>query len=297
MSKSLCFSLIIPTYNAAGSLARALESIRQQSHRPSEVIVVDGASKDGTAELARRHDDVVTRVISEPDRGQAHAINKGFALATGDCLGWLCADDELLPQAIEHAANHFFADPTLDIFSGACQRLYEDGSIQIVTPPKNAFAIIGAQYRIEQPSTFWRRRVQRDLLLDESFHFAFDWDFFAKITRHAQNTLVVRDVMSKYHFSPHNKTSTGGRRLVQEMYRVVKLHGPLEGHLARIFDFLYRRFDLAGCYDTPTAAPARIQARFNRVLAGLERRYGRELIHLYNWNFASKQERKMIWYK
>ncbi len=290
-------SVIIPSFNAAATLARTLESIRRQTHRAIEVILVDGLSSDATVAIAQDYRDVVTTIVSEKDRGQAHALNKGFLLARGEILCWLCADDEFMPETLRHVVDHFAAAPEIDVITGACARLFPDGSTQIVVPPPNAAALIGVQYRIEQPSTFWRTRVMRDgLQLDEGFHYAFDWDFFARIIR-PHCTLVLPDVMSKYHFSATNKTSTGGRKLVLELREVIRRHGPCEGRLAKVFFLLYRHFDLAGCYDTPPSCSAETGRRFLRVLACLERKYPRELLHHYNWNFASKQERRLVWYK
>jgi glycosyltransferase involved in cell wall biosynthesis len=291
-------SIIIPTFNAAATLARTLESLRRQSYRSTEVILVDGLSSDSTVTIARNYRDVVTTIISEQDRGQAHALNKGFLNARGDILCWLCADDEFLPDTLQHVVNHFSASPEVDIVTGACARVFPDGSTHIIVPPPNVAELIGVQYRIEQPSTFWRSRAMHgSLRLDESFHYAFDWDFFARLIRPPNQTLVLPDVMSKYHFSATNKTSTGRRPLVLELREVIRRHGPLDGRLADIFFFLYRRFDLAGCYDSPPSCTVEAGRRFKRVMARLERKYPKELLHLYNWNFASKQERQLVWYK
>lgn len=296
--KAPLVSVIIPTFNAAATLARTLESLRQQTYKSIEVLLVDGLSTDATVAIARDHKDVITTIISEKDRGQAHAINKGLQIARGEILCWLCADDEFLPTTIDHAVNHFAARPEVDVITGACARLFPDGSTQIVVPPSNAAELIGIQYRIEQPSTFWRARVMGSHpQLDESFHYAFDWDFFARIILPPHQTLVLPDVMSKYHFSATNKTSTGGRQLVTELREVVRRHGPLNGRLADVYFFLYRCFDLAGCYDRPPTCSVATGRRFARVMARLERKYPREFLHYYNWNFASKQERRLVWYK
>jgi len=290
-------SIIIPTYNAAGTLARTLESVRRQSYRPIEVIFVDGASLDQTLAITSEYRDIISTLISEKDRGQAHAINKGFEIARGDILCWLCADDEFLPDTVQHAVNHFNAAPEIDVITGACVRVYPDGTRQIVVPPPNVVELIGYQYRLEQPSTFWRRRVMRDLpAIDESFHYAFDWDFFARILRPPTKTLVLSEVMSVYHFSATNKTSTGGRKLVLELREVIRRHGPMNGRLADVFYFLYRCFDLAGCYDHPPTCTPETRRRFERVMARLERKYPREFLHRYNWNFASRQERHLVWW-
>jgi len=290
-------SIIIPTFNAASTVARTLESVRRQSYRPLEVIVMDGGSQDRTVAITNEYRDIVSTLISEKDRGQAHAINKGFQIARGDILCWLCADDEFLPDTVQHAVNHFNASPDIDVITGACSRVYPDGTTQIVVPPPDVVELIGIQYRLEQPSTFWRQHVTKNQpALDESFHYAFDWDFFARITRPPHRTLVLSEVMSVYHFSATNKTSTGGRKLVLELREVIRRHGPLEGRLAEVFYFLYRRFDLAGCYDHPPSCTAETRRRFERVLARLERKYPREFLQRYNWNFASRQERSLIWW-
>ncbi len=291
-------SIIIPTYNAAATLARTLDSVRHQTYKHIEVLLIDGLSTDATVAIAHDYADIVTKIVSEKDRGQAHAINKGLQIARGDILCWLCADDELLPDALQHAVNHFNAASDIDVITGACARVFPDGTTAIIVPPANVVELIGVQYRLEQPSTFWRRRVMGNRpALDENFHYAFDWDFFARIMRPPFQTLVLSDVMSVYHFSATNKTSTGGRKLVLELREVIRRHGPLNGRLAEVFYFLYRRFDLGGCYDHPPACTPALGRQFERVMACLERKYPRELLYLYNWNFASKQERHLVWYK
>src|SRR4051812_18150538 len=90
-------SIITPAYQAAGTLPATLESVRAQGYPGLEHIVVDGDSTDGSVELLRAAEGV--RWISEPDRGLADAMNKGVAMATGDIIGELNADDVYLPGA------------------------------------------------------------------------------------------------------------------------------------------------------------------------------------------------------
>ena len=88
------FSIITPCLNALDTLPAALDSIRRQGYPDVQMVVVDGGSQDGTAEYLASTE---TTWISEPDRGLSDAVNKGLALATGDVIGWLNADDEYLP--------------------------------------------------------------------------------------------------------------------------------------------------------------------------------------------------------
>ena len=96
-------SVITPSYNSAEFIEDAILSVSRQSGVSVEHIVVDGASTDGTVEIVRRYGNV--RCISEPDRGQSDAINKGFLEAGGDLVGWLNADDYYLPGGLAAIAR------------------------------------------------------------------------------------------------------------------------------------------------------------------------------------------------
>lgn len=98
-------SIITATYNAEGTLPALIASLRAQSNRDFEWLIVDGASDDGTVALLRDASDVITRWISEPDFGIYHALNKGLALAQSDYYMVLGSDDTLLPGAIEAFAR------------------------------------------------------------------------------------------------------------------------------------------------------------------------------------------------
>ncbi len=99
-------------YNGADSIERAIDSIAKQTYENIEYIVVDGGSTDGTVDILKRHSDVITRYVSEPDKGIYDALNKGVRMATGDFLYFLGCDDYLYPE-----------------FSEMCERLKDDHTI------------------------------------------------------------------------------------------------------------------------------------------------------------------------
>jgi hypothetical protein len=114
---SVRFSVIIPAFNAAATLARAIDSVHAQSWPAHEIIVVDDGSSDGTAEIARQYGEAV-RLIQQPNSGVSVARNAGAAAATGDWLAFLDADDWYVPDRIKLHAEWIAEDPTLDFLTG-----------------------------------------------------------------------------------------------------------------------------------------------------------------------------------
>lgn len=122
------FSVVIPVFNAATTLARAIESARAQSWPAHEIIVVDDGSTDATAAVARRFGEAV-RLIQQPNRGVAAARNAGAAAATGDWLAFLDADDWYAPDRIERHAAWIAEDATLDCLTGDYEYRDTDGKL------------------------------------------------------------------------------------------------------------------------------------------------------------------------
>ena len=121
-------SIVVPCYNAASTIERTLKSLIEQKYPNLEAIAIDGGSNDGTLEILDRYQHYFTKIISEPDRGQANALNKGFKLATGEIFGWLCADDELTPGALCYFASLFQERPEINAISAGCKRVFADGT-------------------------------------------------------------------------------------------------------------------------------------------------------------------------
>jgi glycosyltransferase involved in cell wall biosynthesis len=306
-------SIVVPCYNAAETIERTIRSLIEQHYPNLELIAIDGASTDDTLAILDRYRQYFTKIISEPDRGQADALNKGFRLATGDIFGWLCADDELTPGSLVYLANLFQDRPEIDAISAGCTRVFADSSTYDTAPRADVMQRIGYHNGIEQPSTLWRAALHhRAGELDESYHYAFDWVWWNQLHRAGANVLVVDRVVSCYYFSDTNKTSTGSRDVVDEMYRVIKNFGPIRGYLADIYLFLYEHFDLSGYYDKSPAVSHLDwcvylfkQQHHNKFkiftwlacLQSLSLLFGRDPILGYNWNFASRQERGLCWYK
>jgi glycosyltransferase involved in cell wall biosynthesis len=114
-SSSKRFSIVVPCYNAAKYFEQTLGSIRKQNYANVEVIVVDGGSSDGTVEKVRAFAGLDLKIISEPDRGQLDAVQKGLRMASGDIYFWLNADDILMPDTLNVVSRTFSEKPEIDL--------------------------------------------------------------------------------------------------------------------------------------------------------------------------------------
>ena len=186
-------SVITPSFNQAQFLDQTLKSLRSQVYPELEMIVIDGGSTDDSPTVIREWDKDLAYSVSEPDRGPAHAINKGFARATGDVIGWLNSDDLLAEGALLEVGKAFADDPELDMVyanalyidegnrlfladHGHCKTGLYYGRIQ---PREMVPAYWKYIHAVPQPTVFFRRRLlDKCGMLDESFHFIFDFELF-----------------------------------------------------------------------------------------------------------------------
>jgi glycosyltransferase involved in cell wall biosynthesis len=116
----LIVSIIIPSYNQALFLEQCLNSVLDQDYPDIECIVIDGGSTDGSVDIIRRYEERLAYWVSEPDKGQSHAINKGFLQATGEIVAWLNSDDLYFPGAVSSAVKCFQNNSKLVLFYGHC---------------------------------------------------------------------------------------------------------------------------------------------------------------------------------
>ncbi len=177
-------SIITPSFNQAHFLERTLLSVLNQNYPNLEYIVIDGGSTDGSVEIIRKYENRLAYWVSEKDRGQSHALNKGFARATGDIIGWLNSDDLYCNGALSYVAEACLACPEDEAWYGG---IYiadsEDRILNALWPldPDPAYTVL-VGLDIHQQALFWRRELmQRVGVTDEALHFAMDWDFIIRL--------------------------------------------------------------------------------------------------------------------
>ncbi len=206
-------SVVVPTLNQARFIGQTLASIAGQNWPRLEIIVIDGGSTDGTAEIVDRYRQVVTHFVSEPDRGQGDAINKGFRLAKGDILCWLNSDDYYLPCALERAAAALGDPARPALVYGGCLATWEHTKTARLWPaaPWDRERLKTSDF-LYQPSVFWTRALwEMTGEINPEYCYVLDWDWFLRASEHAVFT-PLPELLSVYRFHAEHKSSTGRER-------------------------------------------------------------------------------------
>jgi glycosyltransferase involved in cell wall biosynthesis len=218
-------SIVTPSYNQAEYLEETIRSVLMQGYPNLEYFVIDGGSTDGSVEIIKKYEPWLTGWVSEPDRGQAHAINKGFAMASGEWLGWLNSDDCYTPGAIRKLLYSARQD-NADFMYGACIRFGETAAAlsfpSLRIPDESAFnpRLLALIDTLDQPTTLWKQEVYNSCgPLDEDLHYAFDWDFFVKCARSYQGALCKKAI-ALYRIHSRNKSLTGDDKRTPELVKI-----------------------------------------------------------------------------
>jgi FkbM family methyltransferase len=174
-------ALVTPSLNHGTYLKQAIDSILGQEYPNLAYFVQDGGSQDGSIEILNSYNSQLAW-CSEPDTGQANAINRAFEKMDGDIMAYINSDDMLLPGTLSYVARFFERNPKVDVVYGHRTCIDRDGSEigRWVLPQHDLEALKWADY-IPQETMFWRRRVWDAVgPFDESFHYALDWDFILR---------------------------------------------------------------------------------------------------------------------
>ncbi len=196
-ARPLRLSLVTPNYNGAAFIEETLRSVAAQNYPNLDYVVIDGASADASLDLITRYRDMITTLVSEPDRGHADAVNKGFAASAGEIMGWINSDDILLPGALDFVGRVFRARPDIEWITGRASSMDDSGRIQWVGPvrPWSRLRFLNGDHKwIQQESTFWRRSLWERAGggLDLNYDLANDFDLWARFFRHAELFTVNR---------------------------------------------------------------------------------------------------------
>ena len=224
------FSIVTPSFNQAAFIGRTLQSVAGQRVKGGvEHIVADGGSTDGTLEILRQYGDRI-RMVSEPDRGMADALNKGFAMASGGIIGWLNSDDLYLPGALQKVEDWFGSNPQALWLYGNCRIIDEDGREirKWITAYKKRSAANFSYNRllvenfIPQPAVFMRRSALEEAgPLDTGLPTAMDYDLWLRLAKLGEPGYIADD-LACFRIHGDSISSLGFREQFREQYQIHK---------------------------------------------------------------------------
>jgi glycosyltransferase involved in cell wall biosynthesis len=232
-------SIITPSFNQGMFIEQTIISVLHQQYADFEHIIIDGKSSDNTLTILQRYCSKI-RYISEKDKGQADAVNRGIKIASGEIIGWLNSDDLYMPNSLEKVADFFEENPEYDIVYGNAYFVDEKGSITGEYPTQNFnYKKLADRCYICQPSVFFRKKIINDIgYLDESLHLCLDYEFWMRIGK-KYNFYHINDFFSCSRMYPENKTLSRSNEMYMEAHAILKKYYgyiPLSWVKAKVFN-------------------------------------------------------------
>lgn len=222
-------TIVTPSYNQGPFIRQTIESVLTQDYPSIEYIIMDGGSTDETAAIAEEYSSRL-RFVSERDRGQSHAINKGFQAARGQIVAWINSDDVLLPGAVTHAVRAFEKNPSVGAVYGEGYLIDRDGNVTGRFPATEKFNLWKLVYTsdyILQQTVYFRRAVFDAVgYLDEGLNWGMDWDILVRIAK-LYGLEYVPEYMGCLREYAEAKTFSGGIRRFRELAEIMRRHGTM----------------------------------------------------------------------
>lgn len=227
-------SIITVSYNQAEYLEDCIRSVLDQGYPNLEYIVIDGGSTDGSAAIIERYRPQLAAAVIEPDNGQSDALNKGFQLATGEIMNWLCSDDMLCPGALFRIAEAFLRSPT-DLIVGGCVRIGSPGAsvlfqhhsaIPFAEPTPLSFQDLLRFMRswhrghyFFQPEAFFSRRIwlESGAFIKRHLYYAMDYDLYLRMAMAGATAYHVPEMIGISRAHPLQKTVSDKAYLYQTL--------------------------------------------------------------------------------
>ena len=220
-------SIITPSFNQGAFIAQTIESVLSQDYPHIEYLVVDGGSRDTTLDVLRRYDRRI-RWISEPDGGQADAINKGVTLTSGPIVAWLNSDDVYAPGAVSRAVRELQAYPATALVYGQAEFIDDEATVMGPCSHVESFdldrLIHNADFIVQPAAFFSRETLVAVGGLNTSLHYCFDYDLWIRFGK-CRSVRYVPSVLARARVHPETKTANGGLERMDEIERMIQAHG------------------------------------------------------------------------
>lgn len=213
-------TIVTPSYNQAQFLEETIRSVLLQDYPNLEYIVIDGGSKDGSVDIIRKYEPWIAYWVSEVDKGQADAINKGFKKATGEFLGWLNSDDYLYPGAIAKMAKELENHPDVSFVYGDIDQGSENNKSRLYGKNSTIDQMLkNYTVPIPQQGSMWRHTVISDIGgLDPRWNFVLDREFFLRVAT-KYNLKYITGVIAffRHHLDSKSVSRAQAKHWIQEL--------------------------------------------------------------------------------
>lgn len=267
-------SIVTPSYNQAQFLERTILSVLNQNYPNLEYIIIDGGSTDGSVQIIKKYGKYLRYWVSEKDKGQADAINKGFQKSTGEILGWINSDDTYLPETFYKVVRNIKQNPYVDLIFGNIYFIDESdkriGELRFTEFDFNTLIYEGGN--LHQTGTFWKKRIYDKVGgLNSNYKFCMDYDFFCRVAK-VGKLCHMRDFLANFRMHANAKSSTISHIGCKEHKEIMRRYIPKD---LNKWDLQYRKFICV----TRRFYKYIMQGDINYILKGFKRRimnYGRK---------------------
>ena len=225
-------SVITPSLNQGDYIEETIRSVLGQGYPNLEYIVIDGGSADQTVDVLQKYARYFDYWVSEPDKGQAQALNKGFAKAGGELYAYINSDDYYTKDALKQAAEAYVKKGRPELIVGVCEVFDETGVRRLFKPfwpdePDYFLLPFGSPFA--QPASFWRADMHHAVGgFEESLHYVFDREFFLKMALRGTKPVLLDDVVVRYRDHASAKTRDTAK-VYRESVPVLRKYGKLCG--------------------------------------------------------------------
>ncbi len=219
-------SIVTPSYNQGQYIEQTIQSVLIQHYPNLEYIIIDGGSTDNTVEIIKKYEKSLKYWVSEPDKGQAHAINKGIKHCTGEIFNWLNSDDYLEPEALYKITERFEQEDKPDLVAGEVEIFDSHGPVEYVKHQKlSAKGLLTWEQGVTfvQPGVWMRTGcVQKCGGIDEQFHYAFDWDLLIRYLCKFPKVAFLAEKLINFRYHEASKTVSSRHKFSEEENCIIK---------------------------------------------------------------------------
>jgi glycosyltransferase involved in cell wall biosynthesis len=217
-------SIVTPSYNQGQFIEETIKSVLSQDYPNLEFIVIDGGSTDNTLKIIKKYERHLTYWVSEPDNGQAHAINKGIQKCTGEIFNWLNSDDYLEPGSLFKIADAF-SDINVDLVAGRVRNFSELNEEIIPNQKLSAKGLMCWERGVKfvQPGVWMRRGlIHKCGGIDEQYHYSFDWDLYIRYLYHFPVVKELDDLLVHFRLHEDSKTQSMYEKFQMEQNLIIE---------------------------------------------------------------------------